>query len=525
MNIKSIKVRNFYSIEDLELDLSKYTGITLIEGKNNDLGGSNGSGKSSLIEAIFWGLTGKTIRKSNEIALVNNKNKKKCLVELTLDNNIVIRRQRKPTFLELFIGEENRTKESVNSTQADIEALLGFNHKSLLCTSFFGQHNGFSFLDSSPDDKRSIINNFLNLEDIITKRKIVKDLKSGYYQEAKSLLAVIKEYTRSIDDLARKKESIVELKKEYHNKFDEYALSLSLEDILKAEADDRRAYQTISDYKRELNALRDRQEDLKERLEGKHFICDKCEQDLPELPEEELKTDLAFCKTAIKDNLSSCRNIADSIIPLSITSKEFAKLEEYRDLCRDSETYGEFIEELQNKIKEAEENRTQQEVMYEVMKFWEKAFSEQGVIKYIIRNILDYFNTKANYYLSYLCDNHYVITFDEELNEKITSRGLETQYISLSGGEKRKINLAVLMALKDIFVLNSSYDADMLFFDEIAENLDEKGINGLYNLLQEIKKDKNVFVITHNKYLKANLDSANTITIIKTDGNTQLGNK
>ena len=152
------------------------------------------------------------------------------------------------------------------------------------------------------------------------------------------------------------------------------------------------------------------------------------------------------------------------------------------------------------------------------MKFWEKAFSEQGVIKYIIRNVLDYFNSKCNYYLSFLCNNSYILEFDEELNEKIKTRGEEIQYISLSGGEKRKINLAVLMGLKDLFVLNDSYDSDFLFFDEIAENLDKEGIDGLFNLLQEIKKSKDIFVITHNKYLKSNLDSANRISIIKESG-------
>jgi DNA repair exonuclease SbcCD ATPase subunit len=124
--------------------------------------------------------------------------------------------------------------------------------------------------------------------------------------------------------------------------------------------------------------------------------------------------------------------------------------------------------------------------------------------------------------LSFLCNNSYILEFDEELNEKIKTRGEEIQYISLSGGEKRKINLAVLMGLKDLFILNDSYDSDFVFFDEIAENLDKEGIDGLFNLLQEIKKSKDIFVITHNKYLKANLDSANRISIIKESGSSTV---
>ncbi|HIO42762.1 MAG TPA: hypothetical protein EYN33_01965, partial [Gammaproteobacteria bacterium] len=84
MRIKKIKITNFYSIESMELDLNKYKGVTLIEGYNKDVGGSNGSGKSSILEAVCWGLTGKTIRKSTEAALVNNKNKRNCSVEIVL---------------------------------------------------------------------------------------------------------------------------------------------------------------------------------------------------------------------------------------------------------------------------------------------------------------------------------------------------------------------------------------------------------------------------------------------------------
>ena len=525
MKIKKAIIKNFYSIESLEINLEKYKGITLIEGVNKDTGGSNGSGKSSLVEAFMWGLTGKTIRKSNEEALVNHKNKRKCSVELHLNDNIVIRRQKKPSFLELFVGDNNLTKESIAKTQEEIEKLLGCNYKSLLCTSFFGQHNSFHFLDASPEDKRNIINNFLNLDYILDNRKSVKHLKSQYYQEAKALLAIIKEQRRSIDSVEQKKKKVVEIKEEYLEEYSEYALSLSLEDILKAEADERAKEQNRIGYGRELESLEDRKEDLQDKLDGAVFVCDKCDQVLPRVSKEGLEREHSVCESNIREVERHLTSAALTLQPLPISSREFMELEEYRSLCRDAEKYDEFIEDLEKSIEDAEEKRSHQEVMYEIMKFWDKAFSEQGVIKYIIRNVLDYFNTRSNYYLSYLCDNHYIITFDEELNEKITAAGTQTQYISLSGGEKRRVNLAVLMALKDLFILNSSFDSNILFLDEIAENLDEKGVDSLYSLLQEIKKSKDIFVITHNKYLKSNLDSVGRISIIKSKGSTTIKGK
>ena len=177
-----------------------------------------------------------------------------------------------------------------------------------------------------------------------------------------------------------------------------------------------------------------------------------------------------------------------------------------------------MIEELVEANGESNTVKEENKTWYEIMRFWEKAFSEQGIIKYIVRNVLNYFNSRCNFYLSYLTNSKYYVEFDEELTEKIETEGHLVQYISLSGGEKRKINLAVTLGLKDLLLLTDKSHMDLLFFDEVAENIDEEGINGLYNLLQEIKKNKSIFIITHNKYLKTLLDSSPRLSIIKHKG-------
>ena len=111
-----------------------------------------------------------------------------------------------------------------------------------------------------------------------------------------------------------------------------------------------------------------------------------------------------------------------------------------------------------------------------------------------------------------------MINFNDELNEVLTINGKITHYISLSGGERRKVNLAVMLALQDLLALTNKNQSDILFFDEVAENLDEDGLKGLYILLHELKKEKNIFVITHNKFLGSLLDSSKRLTIIKKDG-------
>jgi recombinational DNA repair ATPase RecF len=123
MKINKIEIRNFYSIKKTSLNFTKFKGLILIEGKNKDTGGSNGAGKSALIEAVVWGLFGKTIRKSTEAALINLYAKKECSVRLTINGNVVIERGKKPTYLRFFIGEEEKTQDNALNTQKFIESL------------------------------------------------------------------------------------------------------------------------------------------------------------------------------------------------------------------------------------------------------------------------------------------------------------------------------------------------------------------------------------------------------------------
>lgn len=524
MKIKKISIENFYSFKKAEISLEDYTGLTLIKGKNKDTGGSNGAGKSVLVEAIYFGLTGKTIRKSTESTLVNNQTKKKCSVVLDLEHkgkHVVIHRGKKPTKLEVFIDGEPCIQQSVHSTQAFLEEFLNINHKVLLFSMFFGQANTLNFLDSTPDDKRTIIKNFLNLDDVFVLRDRIKSYKSTFSNNVKQLDAVNNEANSNIRKLEEKIERINESKKQFENFTD---VDISLEEVIKLETENYKTSCNIDLRKADIKKLRIKDSRIQDSLDHPERVslCNSCNQPLPKDSVSHLKEERKKIANFIKICEEDIENLSKLINPPPISSKEYSKYLSYKELCRDSDNFQELIvghqETLQRNNKEKEHNKVQ----YEVMRFWEKAFSEQGIIKYIIKNILDYFNEKCNYYLSYLTNSKYFVEFDDELVEKITTLGNEVAYISLSGGEKRKLNLATTLALKDLLLLTDKSHVNLLFFDEIAENLDEEGIQGLYQLLQEIKKTKSIFIITHNKYLKTLLDSAPRLSIIKTKGTSRV---
>ena len=527
MNITKINIENFYSFEKAELNLSDKNGLILIKGKNLDTEGSNGSGKSALLEAFYFGLTGKTIRKSTEEALVNNKNKKKCSVSLEIkkrDKNYRIFRGKRPTKLEFFCEEDNLTKDNVHNTQDEINRILNINDKVLRSSMFFGQSNESSFLDCSPDDKRTIIRNFLNLDDIFDKRDRIKSHKSGFYQTMKEQDAVISEHETTLTELNNKLTSLETSKSKFSN-YDEAVLNLELKDILALEEQKESKKWQLARLDREIIGVEQSIKKLDDDLLDP-YTCPTCLQKTEPIKE------VVLCLNQ-RDNLrldldkleKNKEELLSDEISIPISSKEFCKILEYKDLCRDETNYKELKAGLLSKIESARSIKSEQKKSYDVMRFWEKAFSEQGLVKYIIRNILGYLNDNANYYLSYLTGNKYFIEFDEGLNEKIETNNKIVQYISLSGGEKRKINLAVLLSLKDLLMFTDKEQMNLLFFDEVAENLDEEGIVGLHQLLQEIKSKKKVFVITHNKYLKTLLDSSPRISIIKSQGCSKITRK
>ena len=528
MKINKVEITNFYSIKDVKLSFDKYKGIVLIEGQNKDTGGSNGSGKSALIEAVVWGLFGKTIRKSTEEALVNNQTKKGCVVRVTINKDYVIERGKKPVFLKFFHKDKELTQDNATNTQALIEETLNTNYKIFLASTVFGQQNNIEFINATPEDKRTIIKNFLNLDDLFAMRDTVKYLKSQNSQGIKKCDTLISEHEKTIKKFDKELGKLDELKKQIENTDVSKALESSLSDILEIEKSNNEKEYKIVALTRKLRDLDTRQKEIRYKLENPNetIQCKSCGQTVSNaVHPKRLMVEYSDLESEMEEATEEIQKLQSEFRTPPISSLDYHKVHEYRTLKKETETYESLKSETLKDLQNAHDEKAALLSQYDIMKFWEKAFSEQGIVKYIIKNILDYYNSKVNFYLSYLSQGKFFINFDEELKETITHYDRSVPYISLSGGEKKKISLAVMLGLQELLKMSQEHNTNLMFFDEVAENLDQEGLEGLYILLSELKKDRSLFVITHNNYLKSLMDNSRSLTMIKENGISKIKGK
>lgn len=532
MRVKSLEVKNFYSFKSLELDFDDYDGIVRILGINEDSDGKSGAGKSSVFESIVWGIFGKTVRKSTEEAYINAQAGSGCSVKIILEKEglglIEIERCKRPTSLNFSVDGVSKNKENASETQKHIEELLETDFKSFQASVIFGQHvEGSSFLDSSAEDKRTIIRNCFNLDDLFSRRLSVKQLKLSYGSELKVLEPMAARLTKEKEAL---ESQVVGSKYKY--------IQLpSLESILSAEKEMLMIDNSIKTLQTTIKKNKDKSSKLKDSIDlgvySDHKECPVCKGSyLKCQTQEDLKSITSDYNALLNQidsdehSINDLKAKKDSIKP-EYSSSEWAKYNEKNKLIEDAQRILDRLQEVSNQLDEHQSRMKELQSLTDIMKFWEVAFSEKGLIKYIIRNILDYFNLKSNEYLSVLTNNQFSIQFNDELSETVKNNGLETKYVSLSGGEKRKLNLAIMLALQDLSSKISRTNFNMIFFDEVCDNIDDNGILAVGNLLNSLKDqypDKILFVITHNNTLQDLLSESKSITIKKVKGISRLVN-
>lgn len=175
------------------------------------------------------------------------------------------------------------------------------------------------------------------------------------------------------------------------------------------------------------------------------------------------------------------------------------------------------------KSKKEELKKAEEELPY--YEFWVTAFGDSGIRKFIIDGIIPALNSKITYWLQFLIDNKISLEFNNELDEKIErspSDGDPFVYHAMSGGERRRLNLAVSQAFAHIMTLSSGICPSIVFLDEVTTNIDPIGVIGVYSMISELSKDRKIFITTHDQNLLDLLQGCDLINLEKNEGFTTL---
>lgn len=274
--------------------------------------------------------------------------------------------------------------------------------------------------------------------------------------------------------------------------------------------------------KAELDEKVEELKNLQEQLEGKEEL-----EKQKDTIQGEIYNVKAFIKS--KDKILETLEQQKNSILKSIEVFKADMNKTYRPTIEEKENQ---LKELSTRLEEIAQERAEKARKLDLIDFWVKAFGNSGIKSYLLDSVTPFLNERANYYLSKLAGNTTEIEFSTqtrlksgEVREKFEVRINNTvggkSYASNSNGERRRIDLAISLALQDLVMSRASGKFNILLYDEIFDGLDAVGCENTIQLLQEIQKNvESIFVITHNDILKAYFDRQ--LTVIKEGGTTRV---
>ena len=526
-----------------------FTEIKLDSTPNTLVVGENGSGKSTMLDALCFALFGKPFRSINKPQLVNSINGKDCVVEVSLDTNnknYRIVRGIKPNVFEIYCNGELINQEAASRDYQELleKYILKLNYKSFTQIVILGSASFTPFMQLSASDRRAIIEDLLDIQIFSTMNGLVRDKISNNKD-------LISEKKHEIDLASQKhdmqKKHIEELKQNNDDKVKEYDDEIQLHNdtvstllanvgTLSAETEE---LQFVVANKIETEAKVKKITKLESQIESNlskfrkdisffqsHDDCPTCRQAIASsFKEEELKTldtkvgecehGLSQLETKLNEEQEKLNDInekqklinkkqveiATYNTTITETNKMIARLRKLVDELKDSKVVTDLEEqqlkllkdsltELQAALKELIEEKTYYEVASNLLK-------DTGIKTKIVRQYLPVINKLVNKYLASL-DFFVNFNLDESFKETIKSRHRdEFTYNNFSEGEKQRIDMALMLTWRAVAKLKNSSNTNLLILDETFDSsLDANGTEELMKILQMLE-GVNLFVISH----------------------------
>ena len=583
--IKNLTVRNFMSVgnQTQAVDFEKQA-LTLVLGSNLDLGGDdtgsrNGTGKTTIINALSYALYGQALTNIRKENLINKINGKAMLVTVEFEKsgvNYRIERGRKPNILKLFVNDNQlKTEESEDDSQGDsretqkaIEQMLEMTHtmfKHLVALNTYTE----PFLSMKAADQREVIEQLLGITQLSEKAEIlklqIKETKDSIQIEEFRINGVKtanENVQKSIDSLEikssaweNKKTSDIEnigramMRLETVNIEAELTahaqLKLWLEHNTKITNLNKQratlqsalgqAEKSLTKYTRELESLANK-------------TCHACEQELHDHKHEEMTAEATqhlVEATKYFDKVSmDLEKIVDEIgtgdipqRPNTFYDTEAEALGHKNNLDSLEKSLTIKIDELnpyQEQIQELKKTAIQ-EVNWNIINSLTKLKDHQEFLhklltnkdsfirKKIIDQNLNYLNKRLTYYIDKLGLPHQVI-FQNDLTVEITQLGQDLDFDNLSRGERNRLILSMSFAFRDVW--EGLYQhINLLFIDELVDaGMDAAGVESALAVLKKMarERNKNIYLISHKDELVGRVN--NVLRVIKENGFTSYSN-
>lgn len=219
-----------------------------------------------------------------------------------------------------------------------------------------------------------------------------------------------------------------------------------------------------------------------------------------------------------KPNLDAKQQVLESEI-MELKKQVKSKREELEGGGPYKEIYESAVKEkadkqVENEAKVLVLREAESEVPY--CEFWVTAFGDTGIRKFVVDGIIPALNSRIAYWMQHLYKGQIELKFDNEFNETITRNDVDANYHAMSNGETQRINLSIPQSFAYVMTLNCGSCPSVVFLDEITGGgIDKAGVEGVFNMICELAKERQVFVTTHNEYLLNMLDGCETLTLVK----------
>jgi len=546
--------------------------LTLVLGENLDQGGDdsgarNGTGKTTIINALSYALYGQALTNIKRDNLINKTNSKNMLVTVDFELNgeqYHIERGRKPNVLKFTVGEiETEEQQGENrETQTEIERLLGMSHemfKHLVALNTYTQ----PFLSLSANDQRAIIEQMLGITLLSEKAEKLKELG----KQTKDMITEEEYRIKAVEDANKRiAEQIDSLKKRqrlWHAKRDEDVKKLKsgIEDLAHIDIDSELAnHKLLEDFyvqkKRREEAERwissiDSDNDKQNKLIGKldkeislleEHKCHACGQDIHDTTQEEIlaskqeqkqeaamqilanetqradhmdvlqEGELGVAPQVFYDTIDDAYNHRTTVASLE---KELTKRTE------DEDPYAEQIEEMESQgieqvswdtINELAKLRDHQDFLLKLL-----TNKDSFIRKRIIDQNLQFLNARLTYYLGRMGLPH-TVRFMNDLGVEIQELGRDLDFDNLSRGERNRLILSLSWAFRDVWE-SLYHPINLLFIDEVVDSgMDASGVESALAVLKKMSRDRNksVWLVSHKDELGGRVN--NILKVVKENG-------